>query len=203
MFSWTIDDFDDNGKLVLLYRHQRIIDENIVKKGDRVLDIGGWGKLEYRLYQEECNVCSIDIDKQQCSSLRIKYGISFSIINGNACALPFKDESFDTVACFEVFEHLIPERRPQIIKEISRVLKNRNQESFVGTIPIPGRCHPKDDPTVSFLTPEEFNMLISDHFNNIIIEPTGSITKGDTPVSWYFKAAKIDNTIKSDIRKEE
>lgn len=189
MFSWEINDFDEKGKLILLYRHQRIIDENIVKKGDRVLDIGGWGKLEYRLYQEGCETCSINIDNNMCKSLRIKYGTYFNIIRGDTISLPFKDKSFDTITCFEVFEHLKPCKRSEIVKEISRVLRHRG--NFVGTIPIPGCCHPIDDSTVDFMTPEEFAISISEYFDNINIEPTGSAKKEDGASSWYFKTINI------------
>lgn len=162
MFSWERDDFDENGKLILLYRHQRIIDENIIKKGDIILDIGGWGKLEYRLYQEGCRVCLLDIDRNLCKSIKKRFGTSFDIINGDAYILPFKERSFDVITCFEVFEHLKLNHRRQIIKEISRILKKHG--NFVGTIPIPGYCHAKDDPTINFLTPEEFIILISHYF---------------------------------------
>lgn len=189
MFSWERDDFDENGKLIVLYRYQRIIDEDVIKKGKRVLDIGGWGKLEYRLCQEECNVCTFDIDINLCKSVKKRYGTSFDIVNGDAYRLPFKERSFDIITCFEVFEHLKLDSRPQIIKEISRTLKNHGY--FIGTIPIPGYCHAKDDPTVNFLTSEEFIILISSHFTNITIEKTGSISKNDIPSSWYFKTINI------------
>lgn len=189
MFTWEIDDFDEKGKLVLLYRHQRIIDEKIVKKGDRVLDIGGWGKLEYRLHQEGCMIYSIDIDSNLCKGLRIKYGKSFDIINGDAIALPFKDRSFDTITCFEVFEHLKPWKRQEIVKEISRILKYRG--NFVGTIPIPGYSHPKEDHTVDFITPKELRKSMCEYFDYIKIETTGSIRKENIASSWYFRSINI------------
>ncbi len=173
--EWSIDKFDKNGMLIVLYRYERILHENMVKKGDNVLDIGGWGKLEHRLYQEGCKVCSMDIDINRCKSNNKRYNSSFNVINGDAIKLPFKNKSFDIVTCFEVFEHLNPPKRPEIIKEISRILKHKG--NFIGTIPIPGFSHPKNDPTVNFMTPEEFNILISKNFDDITIEPTGSIKK--------------------------
>jgi ubiquinone/menaquinone biosynthesis C-methylase UbiE len=188
MFTWEIDDFDENGKLVILYRHQRIIDEGIVKKGDRLLDVGGWGKLEYRLSQEGCRVCSMDIDRSMCKGLRKKYGLAFDIVNGDAISLPFKNGVFNTVTCFEVIEHLKPWKRPKIMKEISRVLIQRG--NFAGTIPIPGCCHAKDDLTVDFITPDELIILMSEHFSDISVEPTGSIKKENGASSWYFRSNK-------------
>jgi SAM-dependent methyltransferase len=42
---------------------------------------------------------------------------------GSAAALPFPDESFDTVVCWEVLEHIPPDSEPTAFREIHRVLR--------------------------------------------------------------------------------
>ena len=108
--KWDIDEFDGNGKLIILYRFRRIIEEGIVKSGDRVLDVGGWGKLEYRLTQEGCKVDMLNIDKAECDRVAAKYGTAFNIINADIRHANIESETYDVVTCFETLEHIMEDR---------------------------------------------------------------------------------------------
>jgi 2-polyprenyl-3-methyl-5-hydroxy-6-metoxy-1,4-benzoquinol methylase len=185
--QWSVDEYDENGKLIILYRFQRVLDHSIIKGGDLVLDVGGWGKLEKRLSQEDCIVDMINIDNEECDRVRSWYGDSFNIINGDIRNSNLGSNKYDVVACFETLEH-IRERRTLAISEMFRVLKPGGK--FVGTIPIPGRCHPVDDPTVTFITPDELRNILDLFATDIRIDPIGSITPDENPPSWFFVSTK-------------
>jgi SAM-dependent methyltransferase len=109
------------------------------------------------------------------------------IFIGEVQTTGFPDQSFDAVHCSETLEH-IEERRELAISEIFRMLKPGGV--FVGTIPIPGICHPKDEPDIYFLNPDSFKELVKDYCDTVSVEPTGSIFKTDNPVSWFFVCYK-------------
>ena len=48
-----------------------------------------------------------------------------SYVNGDGCNLPFKNNSFDTIVCSEVIEHVLNPKK--MILEFKRVLKNNGQ----------------------------------------------------------------------------
>ena len=187
IMQWGVDEFEPDGKLVVLYRFKRILDEGIVASGDRVLDVGGWGKLEYRLTQEGCLVDLINIDAEECNRVMEKYGNSFIILNEDIRKADIEDETYDVVTCFETLEHILSSRE-FAIEKMFRVLKPGGK--FTGTIPIPGRCHPVDDPTVDFINPDELIHILKDYATDIKIEPTGSISPDEIPCSWFFVATK-------------
>ena len=187
VMQWGVDEYEPNDKLIILYRFKRIIDEGIVKPLDRVLDVGGWGKLEKRLTQEGCLVDVINIDREECDRIRSRYGSSFIIINDDIRTAGIVDDKYDVICCFETLEHILEDRK-LAIKQMFRVLVPGGK--FVGTIPIPGRVHPVDDPTVDFISPEELRSILEEYAVDIRIEPTGSIKPQDTPGSWFFVATK-------------
>jgi SAM-dependent methyltransferase len=187
IMRWDVDEYDDNGKLVVLYRFIRPFSEGVIKSGDYVLDVGGWGKLEHRLSQEGCKVDMVNIDQEECNRAAKRYGGSFTIRCTDIRNDSGLSNIYDVVTCFETLEH-ITEHREEAINVMMGLLKDGGK--FVGTIPIPGRCHPVGDPTVVFITPEELREILSKYSDDIFIEPTGSISKDETPCSWYFVATK-------------
>lgn len=42
MFNWDTIQRREDGKVLLLYRHERIFGEGLIYKGMKVLDLGGW-----------------------------------------------------------------------------------------------------------------------------------------------------------------
>lgn len=189
MFNWTSINRDDNGIIILLYRHERILTEGIVTQGSSVLDLGGWGILASRL-QEEGATCIImdNFSEDQYFPDRVK---SLPHINGDILdtdRLPERGAgTFDVVTCFEMLEHC--RDQSLAVKNIYTMLKPVG--TLVGTFPIPGGTHPADDPDVKFLTKEELLSIFKEAgFTDILIEPTGSITKEEEPCSLYFRARK-------------
>ncbi|MGH8600636.1 MAG: class I SAM-dependent methyltransferase, partial [Burkholderiales bacterium] len=47
----------------------------------------------------------------------------FSLIQGDACALPFDDESFDRVSMLDIVEHLVPQQLELMFREVRRILR--------------------------------------------------------------------------------
>jgi 2-polyprenyl-6-hydroxyphenyl methylase / 3-demethylubiquinone-9 3-methyltransferase len=103
-----------------------VMDEMIQKYGDKklkVLDVGcGAGFLTNRLAQNGHDVTGIDLSanslvvaQKHDSTQSVKY------LEADAYALPFPDNSFDSVSCMDFLEHV--EDVDSVVAEISRVLK--------------------------------------------------------------------------------
>jgi SAM-dependent methyltransferase len=189
MFDWNIIRRNDEGKVVLLYRHQRVLDEGIIVPGMKVLDLGGWGVFSTRLLEEgiECTILdNFSEDQYYPDRVRSLPHIEGDILDEQLisrllCA------PYDVVTCFEMLEHC--KDRRQAICNVYALLKTGG--SFVGTVPIPGVVHSFSDLSVSFLNSEELHRLLSSMgFIDIFIEPTGSITNDEASCSLYFIARK-------------
>lgn len=181
-WSWERDDFDKNGKLLLLYRQQRFIDEGFI--GQRVLDIGGWGKLAFRLTQEGKDVVLLDIDRNLLQKIKKRFrGVKLILAAGES--LPFHAQTFDTVHCSETLEHV--RSAEQVCAEANRVLSLEG--IFCGTIPIPDVVHKRSEARIRFFTRSELQNLLS-NFKTIKIEDTPSINPSDAVCSTMFICRK-------------
>lgn len=178
MASWEEDNFDENGKLTLLYRHQRFIDEGFM--GDKVLDIGGWGKLAFRLIQEGKEVLLLDIDRLLLKKIKERFK-GVQVVLSDAHKPPFINEVFDTVHCSETLEHI---RLAKVVsKEAYRIL--RNGGIFCGTVPIPDVVHKRGELGITFYSRQELAKIIS-RFKIITIQETPSIKPEDAACSIMF-----------------
>lgn len=188
-YTWARDDFD-NGKLRLLYRHQRFIDEGWM--GHHVLDIGGWGKMAYRLAQDGRDVILLNISFEgsdgHLERLWRKSAINrFKLLFADAHDMPFRNEVFDTVHSSEMLEHV---RSPEIIcEEVFRVLRLCGY--FCGSVPIPGHCHNEGELGIRFFNYTELKQLLVPKFKILKMEETSSIMQHDEePSSIMFVAQK-------------
>ncbi len=110
----------------LTLTHQRGVLLNHIKPGVHVLEIGGHrsGVLPFLEVSRKASCRGIDVsatwvaEQNRLSRLR---GNDTEWTLGDAENLPFKDESFDAVVSFDVFEHLSSVEAA--IKEVSRVLR--------------------------------------------------------------------------------
>ncbi|MEO7327963.1 MAG: class I SAM-dependent methyltransferase [Minicystis sp.] len=98
------------------------------RDGQRILDVGcGFGgtigNLDRRL--EDVALVGLNIDPRQLDRARLhvsaREGNTISFVEGDACALPFPDASFDTVLALECAFHF-PSRR-RFFAEAARVLR--------------------------------------------------------------------------------
>lgn len=107
-----------------LYKAEFVDDSDI--KNKIVLDIGcgfGWFELN-ALQRESAHITGTEISKEDLETVKSyieNAKIDFNV--GNAINLPFKDQSFDTVVCWEVLEHIPKDTENIMFSEVNRVLK--------------------------------------------------------------------------------
>jgi len=94
--------------------------------GKVCLDIGcGYGWMEIFLLSKGVrHIVGIELDPKDLETAKrhIKSKkVSFQV--GSALALPFRNEIFDTVFCWDVIEHLPKGTEPKMFSEIYRVIK--------------------------------------------------------------------------------
>lgn len=108
------------------------LDRFTMQPGDRVLDLGcGEGRHVISLYvAAEVLAVGVDLGFADLQTSRSRFSEfaepdnprkSFALLQSNAMTLPFADDSFDTVVCSEVLEH-IPDYRGALA-EITRVVR--------------------------------------------------------------------------------
>lgn len=89
-----------------------------LKPGARVLDVGcGNGKMLAPLARAGFNAFGVDISRWALLTLA-----DHRIVQGDARNLPFVDNYFDGVVCYDVLQHLLEAERNAAVLEIERVL---------------------------------------------------------------------------------
>lgn len=94
------------------------------RKYDKILEIGyGSGLLMPTLCSMSENVYGIDVNplKEEYNALISDIKIRPNLIKGNIESTDFKDETFDLIVAFSIFEHL--KNVEPALKEVSRILK--------------------------------------------------------------------------------
>jgi len=100
-----------------------------IRPGEKLLDAGcGEGRHCFGALERGARVVGLDLDrpslKAAAKPLRNRaeaLGSLGAMLQGNAFALPFRDESFDKVICAEVMEHV--HDYPAAARELARVTK--------------------------------------------------------------------------------
>ena len=101
------------------------IASNMLDGGDRLLDAGcAQGDLYNLTKTKYAEIYGVDIDTNALKEAKRK-GYLVTKVDLNRETLPFKDSSFDAVACLDVIEHLMNPRH--LLKEIYRVLKKEGE----------------------------------------------------------------------------
>lgn len=101
--------------------------------GDTVLEIGpGFGMTTRRLVERVPQLTVLELEPRYCERLRRELGDRVEVVQGDATALPFDDDTFSAVVCFTMLHH-IPEAglQDQVFAEVARVL--RPGGTFAGT----------------------------------------------------------------------
>ncbi len=185
-FRWDEIQYRPDGKVLLLWRHERIFDEGLTSPGGLALDIGGWGHLASRIEQEGMHCIIVDtFGEDQYFPDRVR---SMRYVHGDILSDLFDAEDYMLITCFEMLEHCIDQRKA--IHLVHKYLKPYGW--FVGSIPIEGFCHFKDEKDVIIMDEETITKYLEEAgFANILVEPTPSINKDDKVCpSLYFKAMK-------------
>lgn len=88
--------------------------------GTKILDVGcGNGKLLIPLTR--AGFCVTGIDLSMTALLTIT-SAPCGLVQGDTRHLPFKDETFGAVVCYDVLQHLLEGERQNAIREMGRVL---------------------------------------------------------------------------------
>lgn len=101
-----------NQEQFLSYYHQLKIIYQL--KPQTMLNIGVGGKIIEKLIPEETSVTGFDYD------IKLKPDVV-----GDINRLPFKDNSFDLITCFQVLEHIPFDNFDHLLAEIKRVTKDK------------------------------------------------------------------------------
>jgi len=103
---------------------------------DNVLDIGGWDFYETAIKKgisyESWTV--VDSDKSHLLQTN-QHRVNF--VHGDGCKLKFKNNTFDTILCIQVLEHVFDPI--ELVKESARVLKIGSYGIFM--VPQTGNLH--------------------------------------------------------------
>lgn len=100
--------------------------------GDSLLDAGtcfGFFPLLAKRHEPHLRVTALDLSAPILDLAR-GFGDGeesgpVEFVAGDACSLPFPDDSFDTVTLLHVLEHLSPEVGGRVVEEIARVARRR------------------------------------------------------------------------------
>jgi 2-polyprenyl-3-methyl-5-hydroxy-6-metoxy-1,4-benzoquinol methylase len=134
--------------------------------GKLVLDAGcgvGWG-TSLLLESGAAGASGIDIDVEAVEDAR-KRAPAADIRQGDLADLPWPDESFDLVVCFEALEHV--EQQSQVLDELVRVL--RPHGILMVSSPNP-RVYPAGNPFhIHELTPEELQAAVQSRLPHVTL----------------------------------
>jgi ubiquinone/menaquinone biosynthesis C-methylase UbiE len=121
---------------------QRVCAAAGVKDGQRILDVGcGWGGTIASLNDElsQVSLTGLNIDGRQIERarrrVRARKGNTVSFVEGDACAMPLADASFDVVIALECAFHF-PDRQ-RFLAESRRVLRPGGRLVVADFVPAP------------------------------------------------------------------
>lgn len=83
----------------------------------RILNVGVATGATSEMLQNYGEVTSIEFDKDCCAFLKAFTNVS--VVHGSVLDLPFEENSFDLVCCFDVIEHVANDKKA--IQELNRV----------------------------------------------------------------------------------
>ncbi len=154
---------EQHGELVHAEHLARYRVAAALAEGKRVLDAAcGEGYGTAMLAQAgAASVTGVDVDETTVRRARERYGLGFEV--GDIAALPFGDDSFDLVVCFETIEHVEDPRTA--LAELARVLdpsgllviSTPNKHEYL----VPNEFHTRE------FTHEEFVQLLTLRFPSV------------------------------------
>lgn len=142
-----------------------IYDQVGIKEGCKFADIGcGFGGTIDLINQnfENIDMVGLNIDPRQIEAARSRVkpanGNKIEFITGDACDLPFEDESIDALTAVECIFHF--PSREKFFSEVSRVLKPGGRFAFSDFVPI------RDRKALKNLIFKPFHFLIDRHYGS-------------------------------------
>lgn len=119
------------GELMPRPRVARAMELLRLAPGVRLLDIA-CGRGEVPALASRAGAEAVGIDYSDASiafAANVRRAMSaaqtpeFSLVQGDACTLPFADASFDRVSMLDIVEHLVPAQLEQMFREVARLLR--------------------------------------------------------------------------------
>lgn len=101
------------------YKNAQLLIDNFRKNGEkfRILEVGANEHKNLEHFLPEDDILYLDI---KLSEEKLK---DEHYILGDATDMEFEDNSFDIIVALDVYEHVLPERRINFLREVSRVAK--------------------------------------------------------------------------------
>lgn len=108
------------------FTNWNLVWRNRDKKSQSILDIGCGNGKPMRFFNRDGRYFSVGIDAFQpglkhCQSV----GSHSAFVLGDARSLPFREKSFDTILCLQVFEHFEKEEGELLLKQMERVARRQ------------------------------------------------------------------------------
>ncbi len=157
-----------------------------------VLDVGGW---DFFLTAKRKGVpfsrwttLEPDADK-----LMESFDPRAEVVQGDGCAMPFEDESFDTVLNLQVLEHVFEPLR--MVAEIRRVLKPGGHAVFL--IPQSNTIHLEPHHYYNFTRFWVKKAMETNGFETIRLEPLGGFFNSEASRLLHFVVQSLTRRLKS------
>lgn len=184
-FSWVMDQYDLDGKYIILNRHAIALPR--LKPKSRILDVGGKGKFAKRLGQEGHSATVLNLSKDELRT-RSDSAAKFHFNLGSIFEYRKGEKGvFDYVNASETLEHIKDQQGA--INNIYRLLKTGG--AFFGTVPEKGVYHHDDEKGITFIDEEQMkNMLNEAGFNNVELKWVPSMNPEDEPHNLWWWAEK-------------
>lgn len=98
---------------------------NGVELGEDVLEVGpGFGASTRVLARRPGRLTALELEERYCRRLTRELGDDATVVQGDATALPFPDDSFSGAVCFTMLHHVrTPELQDRLLAEVARVLR--------------------------------------------------------------------------------
>lgn len=124
-----------------------------------ILDAGcGDGRLCFELKREKVTVVGVDYSQQAINFAKaFNPDVEFFIQDLEQLNLPYK---FDQIVLMETLEHLIPDKIPNILKNLSNILKKNGRL----IITVPTWNHPFEEKHYQHFTKESLDKTIQPYF---------------------------------------
>lgn len=185
-YDWSQVQRTPDGKILLLYRHQRVLDEGLIRPGADVLDVGGWGMFAQAVIESgaACTILDLFTPDQyypdRVKALPHRVG---SVLDADN----FPPAIFDTITIFETLEHVGSYEKA--LANMHRWLRPGGW--IAGTVPRQGYCHLEGEPGIVFVSEAELaKKLRAAGFGRVKVEPTPSVTKDSAVCCLYFRGRK-------------
>lgn len=134
----TIEDFAKAAE----YLSRKVCDSGMIKSGDRILDAGcGFGGTIASLNERynHLHLTGLNIDNRQLERARKEIkpqgNNTINFVEGDACKMPFDDNSFDVVLAVECIFHF--PSRELFFQEAYRILKTGRTLAICDFVPLP------------------------------------------------------------------